>query len=83
MHLLEHMGFVKRRASTKAKVDIADFASVKGQFLFDKKTTVEREEIPCDLVINCDHTGIHYIPVSSWTMEQNPDPLRRQREEVA
>ena len=28
------------------------------------------EEIPHDLVINWDQTGIHYIPVSSWTMEK-------------
>lgn len=26
------------------------------------------EEIPCKLVINWDQTGIHYVPVSSWTM---------------
>ena len=50
-HLLERMGFVKRRASTKAKVNIEDFASVKSQFLLDMKTIVEMEEIPHDLVI--------------------------------
>ena len=69
-HLLECMGFVKRRASTKAKVNIEDFASVKSQFLFDTNTIVEMEEIPHNLVINWDQTGIHYIPVSSWTMEK-------------
>ena len=26
------------------------------------------EDIPCELVINWDQTGIHYVPVSSWTM---------------
>ena len=26
-------------------------------------------EIPASLVINWDQTGIHYVPVSSWTME--------------
>ena len=51
-HLLERMGFMKRRASTKAKVNIEDFASVKNQFLFDTKTIVEMEEIPYNLVIN-------------------------------
>lgn len=52
------MGFVKRRASTKAKANIEDFASVKSQFLFDTKTIVEMEEIPHD---NWDQTGIYYI----------------------
>ena len=28
------------------------------------------DEIPDDLVINWDQTGIHYVPVSSWTMEK-------------
>ena len=28
------------------------------------------EEIPYDLVINWDQTGIHYVPVGSWTMEK-------------
>ena len=27
------------------------------------------DEIPLDVVINFDQTGINYIPVSSWTME--------------
>jgi len=30
----------------------------------------EFEEIPDSLVINWDHTGIHYMPVSAWTMEE-------------
>ena len=28
------------------------------------------EEIPDSLVVNWDHTGIKYIPTSSWTMEK-------------
>ena len=27
------------------------------------------EEIPDELVINWDQTGIKYVPVSQWTME--------------
>ena len=30
---------------------------------------MEFEDIPEDLVINWNHTGINYIPVSKWTME--------------
>ena len=64
------MGFVKRRASTKAKVSLPDFDRYKAQFLFDVKAVIEMEEIPCELIINWDQTGIHYVPVSSWTMEK-------------
>ena len=28
------------------------------------------EEIPDDLVVNWDQTGIHYVPVLDWTMEK-------------
>ena len=27
------------------------------------------DEIPPELVINFDQTGIHYVPISSWSME--------------
>lgn len=64
---LNHMGYVKRRASTKAKVAPADFEAYKEQFVFYVKTIVEMAKA---LVINWDHTGIHYVPVSSWTMAQ-------------
>ena len=65
---MERMGYVKRRASTKAKVTASDFDKLKSQFLFDIKAIIEMEEIPAELVINWDQTGIHYVPVSSWTM---------------
>lgn len=55
------MGFVKRRASTKAKVSIENFEEVKAQFLLDIKAVVEFEEIPFDLIINWDQTGINYV----------------------
>ena len=69
-HPLERMRFVKLKASTKDKINIDDFEAVKEQFLFDVKVVVEMEEIPHDLIINWDQTGIHYIPVGSWTMEK-------------
>ena len=67
-YLLHRMGFVKRRASTKAKLTASNFEELKTQFIFDVKAIIEMEEIPRDLVINWDQTGIHYVPVSSWTM---------------
>ena len=38
------------------------------QFLQDIITVVEMEEIPPDLIINWDRTGLHVVPGSSWTM---------------
>ncbi len=67
-NFLTRIGYVKRRANTKSKVDVASFESYKAQFLFDIKTIAEMEEIPKDLIINWDHTGLNYVPVSKWTM---------------
>ena len=64
------MGFVKQSASTKAKVTVENFKAVKEQFLLDIKAVVEMEDIPFDLIVNWDQTGIHYVWVGSWTMEK-------------
>lgn len=69
-YLLQGMGFVKRRASTAGKVSAANFAQLKAQFLFDIQVIRDMEDIPDDLTINWDQTGIHYVPVSKWTMER-------------
>ena len=47
---------------------MADFEACKSQFLFDINAIVEMEEIPTDLIINWDHTGIKYVPVGNWTL---------------
>ena len=67
-NFLERLGFVKRKASTSAKVSVSDFEERKAQFLFDIKTIIDMEKVPSELVINWDHTGLHYVPVSNWTM---------------
>ena len=63
--LLSRMGFVKRKATTKAKVTVQNFEELKVQFLLDIKA--EFNDIPPDLIINWDQTG---VPVGSWTTEK-------------
>ena len=48
------MGMVKRRVSSKAKVDIEKFEALKQGFLLDIKNVVNLEEISHDLIINWD-----------------------------
>ena len=64
------MNFVKRKATTNCKLIVKNFEEVRYQFLLDIKAVVEMAEIPYDLIINWDQTGIKYIPVSEWTMEK-------------
>jgi ribosomal protein S21 len=67
--LLSRMSYVKRRGTTKAKVTPADFELLKQQFLEDIRTVVAFEQIPDGLILNWDHTGLNYVPTSSWTLE--------------
>ena len=61
--LLNMMGYVKRKACSKAKVDVAQFQQLK-DFLLEIKTIVSMDEIPPELVINFDQTGLNYVPIS-------------------
>ena len=69
-HLLSRMGYVKKRGNTATKVAISNLEEVKQQFLLDIKVVVEIEEIPSELVINWNQTGINYVPSDSYTMEK-------------
>ena len=69
--LFSRMGFVQRKPTTsKSRVDGIDFATQKKAFLDDLVMTVEMEEIPPELILNWDQTGIRLVPESSTTMEQ-------------
>ena len=62
------MQFVKRRGTTKAKVVPSDFQALEAQFLRDIRSIVIFENIPAKLILNWDHTGLNYVPSSSWTL---------------
>ena len=67
-NILHRLGYVKRKSNSKAKVIPDDFTQLKSNFLADIHAIVEMEEIPPALTLNWDHTGLKYVPVSSWTM---------------
>lgn len=64
------MGFVKRKATTKAKVLVEEIDKLKEQFLFDIETFMTLEDIPETLIFNWDQMAIKYVPVLDWTMEK-------------
>ena len=60
--LLKRMKFVQRKAITaRSKHTIANFNELKESFLTDVVTTVTMEEIPPDLILNWDQTGIKIV----------------------
>ena len=44
-YLLQCMGFVKRRASTAAKVSVSNFEQWQAQYSFDVKLIIEMEDM--------------------------------------
>ena len=58
------MGLVKRKVTTKAKVNVEHFEELKKGFLQDIRNIVVMDEIPNELIINLDQTGLNYVPVS-------------------
>ena len=69
-YVLQRMRMVKCRANTKIKVTVEDFDELKKLFLLDIRNIVQMDEVPAQLIINWDQTGINYVPASNWTMEQ-------------
>lgn len=62
--------YIKRKASSTAKVQPSNYEQLKEQYLLDIKVVVEMEDIPADLIMTWDHTGINIVLGSHWTMEE-------------
>ena len=58
---------VKRKGTTTVKVLASNFEKLKKQFLSHVCSTVVMEDIPKELIINWDQTGLKYVQVSNWT----------------
>ena len=67
-YLLLRMGYVKRKANNKVKIIVENFEEMKYNFLCEIKAIVTMEEILSSVILNWDHTGLKYVPVSSWMM---------------
>ena len=71
LSLLCRMNFVQRKATTaKSKLADVNFKEKRKEFLDDLVSIVELEEIPPELVLNWDQTGIKLVPSASWTMHE-------------
>ena len=70
MSLLGRMGYVKRKATTKATPGMSDkaFEEAKASFLKQIARMTKLREIPDSLIINLDQTGIKLLPNGDWTM---------------
>ena len=72
--LLKRKDFVQRKATTSlSKLTMTNFKECKRSFLNDVATTIAMEEIPGELILNQDKTGIKLAPSSTWTMERKSE----------
>ena len=63
---------MQRKATTsKIKHTVQNFAQLKEAFHADVTATVTMEEVPPELILNWDQTGIKFVPNSSWTMARH------------
>ena len=70
--MLYRIYFVKGKATTaKSRYALDDFARIKQAFLNEVVQVVEMEEIPAELILNWDQTGINLVPVSICTLAQS------------
>uniref|UniRef100_A0A1X7V892 DDE-1 domain-containing protein n=1 Tax=Amphimedon queenslandica TaxID=400682 RepID=A0A1X7V892_AMPQE len=69
-YFLSRINFVKRKETMKAQILPSDFQSFRLQVVQDVKGGVTMEDIPSQLIINWDQTGLNYVPMSEWTMEK-------------
>jgi molybdopterin-guanine dinucleotide biosynthesis protein A len=63
------MGWSKRRGTMSKEKEPADFPALKERMLSQLEEKVKEHNIPKELVINWDQTGIHFIPIGHYTME--------------
>ena len=64
------MGYVKRKATTKTNTKLPQgvFLRQKASFLRETVSIVKIHNIPPELIINLDETGLQLVPVGDWTM---------------
>ena len=61
--------WLKEGGSSTAKISVTNFEELKEQYLLDIKAVTMMKEVPPELMLNWDHTGISIVPGSAWTME--------------
>ena len=70
--LMLRMKLVKRRGTTKSRLQLSDdqFKKVQRSYLAEVVHVAKANNIPPQLIINWDQTGLNVVPTSSWTMEE-------------
>ena len=68
--LLRRMNFVKRKGTKAAKKLPPDFDVIKADYVARVEKAATEHNIPPELCLNLDETGLPIVPVSDWTLER-------------
>ena len=64
------MNFTKRAGTTQAKIAPNQFEEQQVNVLLEIVDIITMENIPPDVIINWDQTGLYLVPSANWTMAQ-------------
>ncbi|XP_019635711.1 PREDICTED: uncharacterized protein LOC109478536 [Branchiostoma belcheri] len=67
---LRRMNFVKRKGTKAARKVPQDFDQTRDDFHQRIEDIVRENDIPDELVVNWDQTGINVVPVGGWTLAE-------------
>ena len=67
--ILRRMNFVKRKGTKAARKVPADVDEIKQAYIERIRQKVNANNIPSELVLNLDETGLPIVPVSNWTLD--------------
>lgn len=67
--IMRRMGLSKRKGTKGVKTLPDDFETIKDAYVQRVRKTIEDHQIPDELVINWDQTGVNLVPCGNWTMD--------------
>ena len=67
---LRRGNYVKRKGTKSAKKLPKDFDTIRSGFLERFSKVVAGDQVPAELIVNIDQTGLKMVPVSEWTLEK-------------
>ena len=63
-------GFYQMEGNQGCQKKSGDLPEIKQNFVFKFLDVVSKHQIPADMVVNWDQTGVRMVPSGNWTMEK-------------
>jgi len=67
---LNRMNYVQRKGTKAARKLPTDYEETRDEFYARIQEAVRKHNIPADMIVNWDQTGVPIVPVGGWTLEE-------------